>query len=154
MRMRFSIRGCASPVEAAWVCGRNGENCCTAGWRLVRLLPDKPKGAKDTKARPRNEACLSWRRTHFPTIRKGLCEVIVGALLPRGNDADRFHEVLVLDLRRFSPQRQHSRLDTDGLELRSVEVLAGSCQLLKVHVLLIYVHLPAVDAQDPRPGFF
>ena len=51
----------------------------------------------------------------------------------------------------FVSEGKHTGLDTDSLELCSVEILAVASQFLEYHVLSD-VHLPAVDAHNLGSG--
>ena len=60
---------------------------------------------------------------------------------------DTTQEVLVAELRRALPQRDHTSLNTDGLELRAVELVRTPCQLLVIDIGA-NGHLARVDLQD------
>ena len=45
---------------------------------------------------------------------------------------DTLDEILVMNLGRVAPQREHARLDAHRLELRTIEVVGATAKLLKV----------------------
>lgn len=65
-------------------------------------------------------------------------------LLFRLYSGDPLYEILVMNLSRFASQSEHPRLNADCLELRPVEVISATPQLLKVD-LRIDIHLARVD---------
>ena len=56
-------------------------------------------------------------------------------------------EVLVAELRRTLPQGNHTGLDTDRLQLRTVELVCAASKLLVVDVVADG-HLAGVDLED------
>ena len=63
---------------------------------------------------------------------------------------DTTQEVLVVELRRALPQRDHAGLDTDRLQLRAVELIRAASELLVVDIRGDG-HLSGVDLQDTCP---
>jgi len=50
-------------------------------------------------------------------------------------------------LRGTFPQSNHTRLNTDSLQLRTIEFVRTPRKLLKVHIA-VHRHLPGVDLED------
>lgn len=80
-----------------------------------------------------------------------LGKVIQTALLPCRNYACGLHKIFMRNLAAFISEGKHTGLDTDSLELCSVEILTVASQFLEYHVLPD-VHLPAMDAHNLGSG--
>lgn len=66
---------------------------------------------------------------------------------------DTTQEVFVAQLRRTLPQRDHTSLDTDSLQLCTIELVRTSCELVVVHVGR-NSHLARVDLKNTGTGCF
>ena len=60
---------------------------------------------------------------------------------------DAAQEVLVPQFCSTFPQCNHTRLDTDCLQLRAVKLVRAPRKLLKVHIT-VHRHLPGVDLEN------